>query len=80
MQPLFGSDISHWDVPDMTEPVEEAYELVEHGHVDESQFREFTFLNAVKLHAGMNPQFFAGTAVAAPVEQALAEIAKETTS
>ena len=75
LQPLFGSDISHWDVPDMLEPVEEAYELVEHGLLDESQFREFTFLNAVKLHAGMNPNFFAGTAVAGPVEQALAEIA-----
>ena len=35
LQPLFGSDISHWDVPDMTEPVEEAYELVEHGLLDD---------------------------------------------
>ncbi|HEY6331362.1 MAG TPA: amidohydrolase family protein, partial [Blastocatellia bacterium] len=26
---LFGSDIGHWDVPDITEVVEEAYELVE---------------------------------------------------
>ena len=24
LRPIFGSDISHWDVPDMTEPVEEA--------------------------------------------------------
>ena len=27
---MFGSDISHWDVPDMTEVLEEAYEMVEH--------------------------------------------------
>jgi predicted TIM-barrel fold metal-dependent hydrolase len=74
MQPLFGSDISHWDVPDMTEPVEEAYELVEHGLLDDGQFREFTFLNAVKLHGGMNPEFFAGTAVEQQVKDALAEI------
>ncbi|HRE00274.1 MAG TPA: amidohydrolase family protein [Ilumatobacteraceae bacterium] len=72
LQPLFGSDISHWDVPDMTEPLEEAYELVEHGIVDESQFREFMFLNAVKLHAAMNPDFFAGTIIEHDVTAALA--------
>ena len=31
LRPVLGSDISHWDVRDMTEPVAEAYELVEHG-------------------------------------------------
>ncbi len=35
LRPIFGSDISHWDVPDMTEPVEEAYELVEDGIIGE---------------------------------------------
>jgi predicted TIM-barrel fold metal-dependent hydrolase len=74
LQPLFGSDISHWDVPDMTEPVEEAYELVEHGLLDEEQFRELTFLNAVKLHAGTNPAFFAGTAIEQQVNAALGEV------
>lgn len=77
LQPLFGSDISHWDVPDMTEPVVEAYELVEHGLIDEDQFREFTFLNAVKLHAAVNPDFFAGTVVERPVSDALAETARQ---
>ncbi len=74
LQPLFGSDISHWDVPDMTEPVEEAYELVEKGLLDHAQFEEFTFLNAVKLHAGMDPHFFDGTAVEARVNAALASL------
>jgi predicted TIM-barrel fold metal-dependent hydrolase len=69
LRPLFGSDISHWDVPDMTEPVEEAYELVEHGLIDDDNFRDFTFLNAVRLHAAMNPSFFEGTVC----EQAVAE-------
>jgi hypothetical protein len=69
LRPLFGSDISHWDVPDMTEPVEEAFELVEHGLIDEDNFRDFTFLNAVRLHAAMNPSFFEGTVC----EQAVAE-------
>ena len=31
LRPVFGSDIAHWDVPDMTEPVAEAHELVERG-------------------------------------------------
>ena len=32
---LFGSDVSHWDVPDMTEPVAEEFELVEDGVITE---------------------------------------------
>lgn len=72
LQPLFGSDISHWDVPDMTEPVEEAYELVEHGLLTADQFREFMFENAVKLHASTNPGFFEGTAVEAQASEVIA--------
>jgi len=64
-RPIFGSDISHWDVPDMTEPLAEAYELVERGVVGPEEFREFMFLNPVRLHAGANPHFFDGTVVAA---------------
>ncbi|MCU1375257.1 MAG: amidohydrolase, partial [Actinomycetia bacterium] len=59
--------ISHWDVPDMTEPVEEAYEHVEHGRITEGDFRELVFSNAVALHAGANPDFFTGTSVEAAV-------------
>jgi hypothetical protein len=66
---MFGSDISHFDVVDMTEVLEEAWEMVEHGWIDETQFRAFTFENVVSLHAGMNPDFFKGTVV----EQAVAE-------
>ena len=39
LRPIFGSDISHWDVQDMTEPVEEAYELVEHGLIGADPLR-----------------------------------------
>jgi predicted TIM-barrel fold metal-dependent hydrolase len=63
LKAMFGSDISHFDVIDMTEVLEEAYEMVEYGWVNEQEFREFTFENAVGLHAGMNPDFFKGTAV-----------------
>jgi predicted TIM-barrel fold metal-dependent hydrolase len=73
LRPLFGSDISHWDVQDMTEPVEEAFELVEHGIITEGDFREFTYLNAVRLHAGMNPKFFEGTVCEDAVAATLAE-------
>ncbi|HEY3833378.1 MAG TPA: amidohydrolase family protein [Acidimicrobiia bacterium] len=70
LRPIFGSDISHWDVPDMTEPVAEAYELVEHDLIGQAEFRELMFLNPVRLHAGMNPDFFAGTVCEAAALQA----------
>ena len=66
-KPVFGSDISHWDVQDMSTVLEESWELVEDGLMDESAFRQFTFSNVVELHTRMNPNFFDGTVV----EQAL---------
>jgi hypothetical protein len=63
LKAMFGSDISHFDVIDMTEVLEEAYEMVEYGWINEQEFREFTFENVVSLHAGMNPDFFKGTVV-----------------
>ncbi|HVC69590.1 MAG TPA: amidohydrolase family protein [Acidimicrobiales bacterium] len=70
-RPIFGSDISHWDVPDMTEPVEEAHELVERGVLGKEEFRELMFLNPVRLHTGTNPHFFDGTVVAAAARDAM---------
>ena len=67
LRPIFGSDISHWDVQDMTEPVVEAYELVDDGVIGEREFRELMFLNPARLHAGMNPGFFSGTVCEAAV-------------
>ena len=49
--------------PSMTEPIAEAHELVERGVLCEPDFRDFAFGNAVRLHGGMNPEFFAGTIV-----------------
>ncbi len=63
VRPILSSDISHVDVPDPTEPLAEAYELVEHGHMAESDFKDFAFANAVRLYGGMNPAFFQGTRV-----------------
>jgi predicted TIM-barrel fold metal-dependent hydrolase len=60
---LFGSDLGHWDVPDFTQPLAEAFELMEEGVLDEAQFRDFTFANAIRFHGAANPNFFAGTVV-----------------
>ena len=61
---LFSSDIGHFDVVDMRDPLPEAYELVEDGHITESDFSDFVFGNAVRLWGTQNPRFFEGTRVA----------------
>jgi predicted TIM-barrel fold metal-dependent hydrolase len=63
LRPVFGSDLGHWDVPDMRGVLCEAYELVEHGQLDTDQFRSFICDNPIRLHGGMNPSFFDGTTV-----------------
>jgi predicted TIM-barrel fold metal-dependent hydrolase len=60
---IFSSDIGHFDVPDMTAVVPEAYELVEHGLINDADFRDFMFANAVRFWGEVNPDFFKGTAV-----------------
>jgi hypothetical protein len=56
----------------MEEVLEEAYELVEHDHLDLAEFRDFTFGHVAELHAGMNPAFFDGTVVEDEVRKQLA--------
>ena len=60
---ILSSDMGHWDVEDLRDPLAEAYELVEHGHMSDDDFRAFAFSNAVQLYGGMNPAFFDGTPV-----------------
>jgi predicted TIM-barrel fold metal-dependent hydrolase len=69
---LFGSDIGHFDVPDMTEVLIEAYEGVEGGLITEEDFRDFVFANPIRFWASLNPSFFKGTAVETQVEKFLA--------
>ena len=69
---LFSSDIGHFDVPDMTEVVPEAYELVEHGLLTDDDFRDFMFGNAVRFWGQVNPEFFKGTVVEQAAGKALA--------
>jgi predicted TIM-barrel fold metal-dependent hydrolase len=72
LQAMLGSDIGHWDVPDIRGIVEEAYEHVDHGLMTEDDFEKFAFSNIVRLHGGMNPSFFEGTNVEKAASSVLA--------
>jgi hypothetical protein len=61
---IYSSDIGHFDVIDMRDPLPEAWELVEDGLITADNFRDFTFTNAVRLWGTQNPRFFEGTVVA----------------
>ena len=63
LKALMSSDIGHWDVPDASQVLCEAYELVENGLLSEADLRDFTFTHPVDLHTGMNPDFFKGTVI-----------------
>ncbi len=69
---MMGSDISHWDVPDMSDVLHEAWEMVDHGWIDEAAFTKFTFTNPARFYTGTNPGFFKGTVVESAVDQLLA--------
>lgn len=60
---VFSSDIGHWDVPDMSRVLADAYALVEDGLLTEQDFCDFTFRNPARLFTSMNPSFFDNTAV-----------------
>ena len=69
---IYSSDIGHFDVIDFRDPLPEAYELVEDGHITEDNFRDFVFANAVRLWGTQNPGFFEGTVVAREAAAVLA--------
>ena len=73
---LFSSDIGHWDVPDIAGVLAEAHELVDDGLIDETDFRDFAFANAVRLQTLNRPDFFEGTAVEDAVNALLAAEAR----
>ena len=68
---VFSSDIGHFDVPNMLDPVPEAYEMVEEGFMTTGDFRDFAFANAVRLWGRQNPRFFEGTTVAKAAAEVL---------
>jgi predicted TIM-barrel fold metal-dependent hydrolase len=69
---MMGSDIAHWDVPDMTEVLAEAWEMVDRGWIDEAAFERFTFATPARFYTRTNPSFFAGTVVEDAVARLLA--------
>ena len=73
LRTLLGSDIGHWDVTDMRIVLEEAYEAVDRGTLSTEDFKGFAFANAVRLHGGMNAEFFKGTTVEAEAARVLAD-------
>jgi hypothetical protein len=82
LNPLFASDIGHWDVPDASDVLPEAWELVECGLLSPDDFRTFAFDNAVSLWTSMNPCFFDSTSVGEAVQRRRAPLegASATTS
>jgi predicted TIM-barrel fold metal-dependent hydrolase len=73
LRAMLGSDIGHFDVVDMREVLLEAWELVEEELIAEQDFADLSFPNAVRLHGGMNPKFFEGSAVESAAARVLGE-------
>lgn len=70
---MFGSDISHWDVPVMADVLGEVYEMVEHDLFTDADLRDFVFTNPVRFYTRGNADFFAGTLVADAVADFLVQ-------
>lgn len=60
---IWSSDIGHWDVPDLTEPLAESWDLVEQGVISEDDFKALVFGNPYRFYTEANPNFFAGTTI-----------------
>ena len=61
LRPVFSSDLSHWDVSDMSGVLSEAHELVEEGVLAADEFRDFVCRNPARMLTAANPDFFEGT-------------------
>jgi hypothetical protein len=59
-------------VIDMRDPLPEAYELSEEGHIISDDFRAFTLANAARLWGTQNKHFFEGIRVAKEAAAVLA--------
>ena len=71
LRAMFSSDMGHWDVPDMTEVLAEAYEFVENGRMGETEFRDFVCDNPIRFYTNSNPEFFSGTRCEADARRVL---------
>ena len=73
LKAFFGSDIGHWDVPDMTKCLPEAYENVEKGLFTADDFRDFVYTNPVSFFTRQNPNFFNGMSIESEVWDMVAD-------
>lgn len=64
---IWSSDVGHWDVPELTEPLAESWDLVRDGVISASDFKSWVFDNPYRFYTQANADFFKGTSV----EQAL---------
>ena len=60
---IWSSDIGHWDVPDLTAPLAESWDLVEQGVISAQDFKALVFGNPYRFYTEANPAFFQGTAI-----------------
>ncbi|MPM57554.1 hypothetical protein SDC9_104376 [bioreactor metagenome] len=67
---IWSSDIGHWDVPDLTEPLAESWDLVEQGVISAADFRALVFENPYRFYTEANPAFFEGTDIATKLNAA----------
>jgi predicted TIM-barrel fold metal-dependent hydrolase len=67
---IYSSDVGHWDVPDLTDALASAHDLVEEGVISEADFKAYVFGNPYRLYTEANPNFFKGTAVEAKLASA----------
>ncbi len=74
---IYGSDLGHFDLPNMRDAVAEAWEMVEHGCIGEKDFRDFVFVNPVRAKAEVNRDFFKGTVVENAARALMAECAPD---
>lgn len=58
---IWSSDIGHWDVPDLTEPLAESWDLVEQGVISADNFKSLVFENPYRFYTEANPAFFKNT-------------------
>ena len=72
LQVMLGSDIAHWDLPDVSEVLEEAHEMVDNDWIDRAAFRDFVFTNPARFYTGTNPDFFRGSVVESAVDALMA--------
>ncbi len=60
---IWSSDVGHWDVPDLTEPLAESWDLVEDGVISAADFKALVFDNPYRFYTQAHPEFFKGTRI-----------------